>query len=125
MPRPAFAQPASCREAVRLRARSIALNIWLGENGLAIKPSGRAACARLGAIQRSVQLDIDKRQSRTGLGGESQSLRPGSRDTDDAKPGNPEHRVNKARDQRLVLDDKNARRLACVQMRNHLNPVAC
>ena len=94
--RPRSAQPACCKAAVWLKARSIALNTWLGENGFAIKPSGRAACARcrmspidqpgqedrryassvaqqagqLDAVDRPVQPDIDKRQRRAGLGGE-------------------------------------------------------
>src|SRR5690242_16942878 len=42
----AAVQPA-CRSAAGwLKARSIVLKTWLGENGFAIKPSGRAALAR-------------------------------------------------------------------------------
>ena len=149
---PPFGRPVAAYSAAGwLKARSIALKTWLGANGFATKPRGRAAfgalqnfpvnrperenrryrqpvaqqAGQLGAIGRSVQSDIDKRQSRAGLSGENQSLRPGARNPDHAKSGDREHCVNKARDQRLALDDKNARRLACARMRNHLNPVAC
>src|SRR5205807_8959209 len=79
----------------------------------------------LDAVDRPGQPDIDERQGRGVFRRQRKRLGARGGDAGDAEPGFAENLFDVARDERLVLDDQDADRLASILWRNHLKLTAC
>ena len=75
------------------------------------------------AIDRAGQPDVDEGETRPGFLCERQRLGPRGRDAGNAKARFRQHFLDIAGDKRFILDDQNARRLACAPIGDHFKIV--